>query len=211
MSIGKQVADAIDKMIANDPEGALHALCSAIDATATKEYGKRGRASFKDFIGSNFGLITGVAFGPKILNMRLGFVHPDLKPTPDGTHSIQDIFYVAVRCNLYHETALPPNITFVKDGLIQVNNGAIVLCERLIYGLMTVVVVAPVNHAEQSPNPNMICIKDVPLPISKLWGKRAEFSWLLESLNEASGIIKTMQLEYEREQAWKPKPPNYVI
>ena len=144
MSIGKQVADAIDKMQANDPEGALHALCSAIDATATKEYGKRGKGSFKDFIGSNFGLITGVAFGPKILNIRLGFVHPDLKST-DGTHPIQDIFYVAVRCNLYHETALPPNITFVKEEVIQTTDkGAIILCEKLICnGLMTAVVVSP--------------------------------------------------------------------
>ena len=44
MSIGKQVSEAIDKMQAGDTEGALYALCSAVDATATREYGKRGKA-----------------------------------------------------------------------------------------------------------------------------------------------------------------------
>ena len=73
MSIGKQVSEAIDKMQAGDTEGALYALCSAIDATATKEYAKRGKASFKSFVSSNFGLITAVAFGPKILNLNLEY------------------------------------------------------------------------------------------------------------------------------------------
>jgi hypothetical protein len=191
MSIGKQVAEAIDKMQAQDPEGALYALCSAIDATATKEYGKRGKASYKQFVSNNFGLITAVGFGPKVLNLRLEYSHPDLPPSADGTYPVQDIFYVAVRCNLYHETELPTNIKFIDSKRIACDNsGGIILSDSLIYGLIMAVVAAPVNSGESSPNPNLFNIGDIALPISKLWGRRQELVWLLEAINEGDGMRK---------------------
>ncbi|KPK50843.1 MAG: hypothetical protein AMK72_01250 [Planctomycetes bacterium SM23_25] len=36
MGIGKQVAEAVDKMQAHDPDGALFAICAAVEATAVK-------------------------------------------------------------------------------------------------------------------------------------------------------------------------------
>ena len=46
MSIGKRVSEAIEKMDASDSEGALFAICATIDATAVKEFNKRGESGY---------------------------------------------------------------------------------------------------------------------------------------------------------------------
>src|SRR5258708_38169777 len=101
MSIGKRVSDAIDKMEASDPEGALFVICAALEATGVKEFGQKGRSSYKDFISQNLGLITDIALGGRILNLRLEFDHPEMKKNADGVYPIEEIFYHAVRCGLY--------------------------------------------------------------------------------------------------------------
>jgi hypothetical protein len=40
MSIGKRIAEAVEKSSKGDPEGALISVSIAIDATASKLYGK---------------------------------------------------------------------------------------------------------------------------------------------------------------------------
>jgi hypothetical protein len=50
MSIGKRVSDAIDKMEASDPEGALFAICAALEATAAKESGQKGFCLVSSFL-----------------------------------------------------------------------------------------------------------------------------------------------------------------
>ena len=108
MGVGKRISDTIDKMQAGDPEGALFQICAAIDVTARNEFGKSGRGSYKDFIHQNLGLITDIAFGGRrFLNLNLEYDHPELKKNPDGCVPVQDIFYHAIRCALYHEASLP--------------------------------------------------------------------------------------------------------
>src|SRR5262245_13698054 len=109
MPIGKQVSDAVTKMDAKDPEGALFAICAAIEATATKEFGAGGRRNYKDFIHQNLDVITWTAFGPRILNLKLAYQHPDVKLDADGLCTFEDIMYHVVRCGLYHTTDLPNN------------------------------------------------------------------------------------------------------
>ncbi len=48
MSIGKRVAEAVEKMANDDPEGALFQICSALDKTAKEEYLKGGREKLQD-------------------------------------------------------------------------------------------------------------------------------------------------------------------
>ncbi len=79
MSVGKRVAEAIDKMTANDPEAAFYQIASALDATATAEFGIKGGASFKRFIEENMKLITRVAFGNSIENVNLKYSIPQIK------------------------------------------------------------------------------------------------------------------------------------
>ena len=132
MSVGKQVSDAIDKMGAADYEGALFAICAAIEATAKRELGKGGRKSYKDFIQANFGLIADVGVGRRVLNLNLQFDHPELKKSVDGTHSVQDILYHVVRCGLYHEAGIPNELKFTNEHKIYYQGGALILPATLI-------------------------------------------------------------------------------
>jgi len=96
MSIGTRVADAVEKMQASDPDGALFSICAAIEATAKKEHSGGGRSVYKEFIHSNLGLITDVAFGGRrILNINLAYDHPDIDKTSEGLCTVQDILYHA--------------------------------------------------------------------------------------------------------------------
>lgn len=198
MSIGKRVSDAIDKMEGSDPEGALFAICAALEATAVKEFGQKGRSSYKDFISENLGLITDVALGGRrILNLRLAFDHPEMKKNADGAYPIEEIFYHAVRCGLYHEAGLPSNLQFTSELQIRCNNGALVLPASLVYGLIIAVVVAPVNVSEAAVKPSMFNMGTFPVPISKLWGRRAELLWLLD----AEAEVTRLQMEAQKHLA----------
>jgi hypothetical protein len=169
-------------MAASDPEGALFAICAALEATAVKEFGQTGRSSYKNFISQNLGLITELGFGPgRILNLNLEYDHPELKKNADGVYPIEEIFYHAVRCGLYHESGLPSNLHFTDENQIRCDHGALVLPASLVYGLIVAVVVAPVNAAESAPKPHFATLWEAfPIPISKLWGRRAELLWLLD-------------------------------
>ena len=194
MSIGTRVADAIDKMDAADPEGALFAICAAIDSTAVREYGKRGKSSYKKFIHENLGLITSIAFaGTRILNIRLGYEHPEIKKRANGLCSIEEILFHAVRCGLYHEACLPSNLKFCEPKEIRVEDGKVVLPSSLIFGFVMAVVVAPVNKIEISPKLSSLNFGSFAIPISMLWGRRGELLWLLEVVAE----IKRLEAEAE--------------
>lgn len=185
MSVGKRVSDTIDKMEIGDPEGALFQICAGIDVTAKTEFGKSGRGSYKEFIHQNLGLITDIAFGGrKILNLNLGYDHPDLKKNADGCVPVQDIFYHVVRCGLYHEASLPDDLKFADEMQIRIKDGVLVLPSALIYGLITAVVVSPANRDEHAPKEGMLNLGEFPIPINKLWGRRDELLWLLDAINE---------------------------
>lgn len=190
MSVGKRVSDTIDKMEAGDPDGALFQICAAVDFTAKNEFSNSGRRSYKDFIHQNLGLITDIAFGGrKILNLNLAYDHPEIKKNADGCVPVQDIFYHAVRCGLYHKTSLPDNLKFTDEMQIRIEeDGVLVLPSALIYGLITAVVVSPANRDEHAPKEGMLNFGDFPIPINKLWGRRDELLWLLDAVNEVKRL-----------------------
>jgi hypothetical protein len=189
MSVGKRVSDTIDKMEIGDPEGALFQICAAIDVTAKTAFGKPGRGSYKDFIHHNLGLITDIALGGrKILNLNLGYDHPDLKKNANDCVSVQDIFYHVVRCGLYHDASLPDNLKFTDEMQIRIEDGVLILPSSLIYGLVIAVVVSPANRDQHTPKEGMLNLGNFPIPINKLWGRRDELLWLLDVVNEVKRL-----------------------
>lgn len=193
MSVGKRVEEAIAKMDADDPEGALYQISSAIDATAKKQFTKGGRASYKDFIHENFGLITDVAFaGRRILNLHLGYEHPEIKPDDKGLCSVEDVLYHAVRCGLFHEARLPTNLRFTTEGQIRVDEGSLVLPSALIYGLIAAIVVSPANSGERVSGTSVLNLGGSPLLLNCLWGKRHELLWLLDVRQKTTIALKKL-------------------
>jgi hypothetical protein len=207
VSIAKRVSDSLDRMEAGDPEGALFAICAALEATAAKEFAQGGRTSYKEFIKQNMLLITGIAFGgPTIENLFLAFEHPELKRSADGMYSIQEIFYHVVRCGLYHEAGLPTNLQFAQDNQIRCHANLLVLPASLIYGLILAVVVSPSNADAADPRakPQVLNLGPTPIPISKLWGHPGELLWLLE-VNREFGRLVAQAARVAGDQ-YVPKP-----
>jgi len=199
MSISKRVSEAIEKMEASDPEGALFEICAAIDATAVKEFNKRGKDTYKKFVHQNLGLITDIAFGGRqILNLNLAYDHPEVKKSSDGTCSIQDIIYHAVRCGLYHKAGIPDNIKFVQEQLITVKANNLILPSSLIYGFIVAIIISPVNKNESTLKDEILNLYNFLIPINKLWGRQEEFFWLKDLITEAIRIQKKQEKTEER-------------
>jgi hypothetical protein len=181
-------------MAASDWEGALFATCAALEATAVKEVGRNGRRSYKEFVHDNLASITDIAFGARVLNINLRFDHPQMKTSSDGVHSIEEILYVAVRCGLYHEAALPINLRSADKCEISCVNEELVLPASLINRLITAVI-APVNASESAPRSSVLNLGPVPIPVNKLWGRRAELLWPMEVQKEAIGLYSNKLTE----------------
>jgi len=200
MIIGSRVADAFDHLEKDDPDGAMFAICAAIEATAAKEYGQGGRSTYKKFVHDNLRVITRVGLGIYIHNLNVAISHPEVPTDANGLCSFQDVMYHAVRCSLYHEAALPSVISFQKERVLHASGGHIVLPSSLIYGLVMSVVIAPVNAAEQSPKINIFNIPEFgPLPVNQMWGRRAEVLWFL-------GAVDSMNQLYEHSRAARTAP-----
>lgn len=189
MSIGKRISETIEKMDSLDFEGALFAICAAIDATAQKELNIRGRDAYKTFIHQNLGLITDIAFGgKKVLNINLKYEHPKIKKTTDGLCSLQDIIYHAVRCGLYHAAKIPDDIKFTPEQKIKVENNNLILPASLICGFVVAVIISPANKNENASKNEILNLHNFQIPINKLWGRREEFFWLKDLISEAIRI-----------------------
>ena len=130
-----------------------------------------------------------------MLNLGLAFDHPDLKKNANGIYPIEEIFYHAVRCGLYHEAALPSNLRFANEQKIVCDDGVLTLPASIIFGFIVAVVVAPTNATETTSKPHFLNFGEFPIPMSHLWGRRAELLWLLEVENEST------RLRIEAEQA----------
>ena len=175
MSIGKRIAEAVEKSAKGDPESALLSVSIAIDATASKLYGKSGRSSYKKFIHENFALITKAAFGSLTIgSLSIKYAHPDIEPHPDGRCPIEDIFYHVVRCGLLHQAYLHSSIRFTDKIHFSAKEGILTLPNSIVVGLIVAVVACPVNSGETSPVECSVTLGRIERPLNGLWGKRDE-------------------------------------
>jgi len=188
MSIGKMVSEAIDKMNADDPEGALFSLCAAVEKTAVAEYGQPGRASFKRFIHDNVRLMVRFVFpGHSWGGFMFAYSHPSPKkshPT-GGMWTIEDVLYHAIRCSLYHGEDLPPNIIFAKDNTFSGGGGQITIPAKLIHGVIIALIVAPSNRHEKAEGIFTVTWRNEQLPLDSLWGKRKEMLRMMDAAEVA--------------------------
>lgn len=175
MTIAKRVGETIEQMAQNDPEGALLPISSAIDATATKQFQRRGKKSYKDFLHENLELITKAALGTSIQNINLKYNHPELEVTANDVHPIQDILYHVVRCALTHFAELPETLRFVDEQKFRVEQGLLVLPASLIYGFVVAVVVCPVNSDQSLPDAYGLNVGGTQVKLNDFWGKRQKF------------------------------------
>lgn len=181
MGIPDRVLSAVQHMQNGAYESALHDICSAIEPTAKAEYGGSGPEVYKRFVTENTLLITRLAFGGGgIEEMNFGFSHPRIRETADGLSGFDAMVYTAIRCGLYHESSMPPNLVFHAGAEIEVKDDLLRLPSSIIHGIIIAVVVSPVNAAQTGGGSAGIVCGGVRVPFELLWGRRRELLWLLD-------------------------------
>jgi hypothetical protein len=191
MSIGKRIAEALDKFHAGDAEAALIPVSIAVDATAQKLYGTQGGKSYKDFLAENFQLVTKVALGVQVMNMIVGvppeFIAnwPQVKVDAHGGWPIQDVLYHVVRCGLLHGAELHPKLIFHKEQIFQAGGAnAVRLPASLIDGLVVAVVACPANKGEKTDDKYGMQYLGYQIQFNSLWGKKTQLMKLFDALDE---------------------------
>jgi len=186
MAIADRVQEAVDNVMKGNIEGALHDICSAVEVCAKTLYGgaeRDGGKCYKQFVSDNFGLITHFALSRRILNLNVEYRHPKIKASTNGLCSVQEVFYHAVRCGLYHEACLPSSLHFIDEKKIMVKDGELYLPSALVYGLIVAVVISPAVKDESPPPRCALNLEfGLTIPAQFVWGKKEQFVALLDAL-----------------------------
>jgi hypothetical protein len=184
MSIGKRVTEAFEKMLSDDPEGALFAICAAIEETARRERRQKGRHGYKALIADNIHLVTGFGLGHPIASLRMGYSHPNLPTDDDGNAQIEDIVYHVMRCGLYHTAALPASVIFTNNRIGGNGKGDLLLPKSMVSGLIVFVVCSPANTGETTDPSFCVTAFGRNFFLNRIWGKRVEVTAMVLKLAE---------------------------
>jgi hypothetical protein len=194
MTIADRVTQASERMVKGDHEGALFQICSALEATAAREYGRAGRGAYKQFIHENLELITRIGFRCRIANLNFGIDLNRFRPTddqltpegPDGSFTIEQILYHVVRCDLYHNAGLPPHIEFGPEPVIRCDVDKVFIAGSIVNGLILSVVASPANVGHAMTDDFWFDFTEgVKLRLNKFWGKRDALRSLIAAFDAA--------------------------
>lgn len=193
MRVGKSVSKAMIEMDAGDAESAMIHACNAIDGTGRKQYpGQRSVTRFTRVLRENY-LILGT-MGARGINLEDSRFDVEVKrPTaPNGGVDIADVIYGVHRCSHAHGDELPHGFELMPDlrrgsewTSLRVDpvNGTVRLSDRIIYGLIAVAVLSPVNVGERAPQGQHLTFgSDRAFVINEWWGRASEFRAFAEAL-----------------------------
>jgi hypothetical protein len=193
MKISNSVRKAIDDLQLGERESAMLHACNAVDGTAHKIYPRLGnKARFTRFLRENY-LILGPMALPG-LDLRETFFQVTVQgvTAPGGKPDIADVVYCIHRCCHGHGDELPEGFRLIPDVAgrarltrTAVARGQLRLSDRIIPGLLAVVVLSPVNKNQfdnrlsgywLSYSSNNATQK---LLINEWWGRRKHFPEVL--------------------------------
>lgn len=100
-----------------------------------------------------------------------------------GQPDLADIIYGIHRCSHGHGDALPDGFELLEDAAgpkrftrLEITRGTVRLSDRIIFGLLAVAVLSPVNADQQVPSGYHLSFGDhTVMPINRWWGRAADF------------------------------------
>ena len=185
MNVGNSVRKAIDDWEANELEASMLHACNAIDGTAKKIYHKLGsNARFTQLLRDYYVILGPIAFpGINLVETRFP-VKVDRPKAPGGKPDLADVIYGIHRCSHGHGDELPSGFALISDARgeagytrVKVERGAIQLSDRVIFGLIAVAVMCPINKDQSVPDGYYLTFgrSTEKLMINKWWGRAADF------------------------------------
>jgi hypothetical protein len=188
MKVGESVRKSIDDWTHNEFESAMLHACNAVDGTAKKIYPTlRNNERFTRFLRENYSIL-GPMGAPGIDVIETRFPVPVRHPTAaGGKPDLADVIYGIHRCTHGHGDELPEGFALIQNaaGPIQKTHmmiapGKVRLSDRIIFGLIAVAVLSPVNKNQSVPDTYYLTFgASEKLMINEWWGRAADFSAIL--------------------------------
>lgn len=181
--VGDSVRKAIDDWGQGDHEFAMLHACNALDGTASKLHpGIGNNARFTRTLRDNYSIFGPMAApGIDLVNTRwpVKVEHPKAS---GGLPDIADVIYGIHRCTHGHGNELPNGFNLLPDAAgpdrltrLQVEKGKVQLSDRVIFGLIAVAILSPVNTDQRVPDGYHLTFAGTILPINEWWGRAADF------------------------------------
>lgn len=184
MKVGDSIRLAIDDWERGEAESAIMHACNAVDGTAKKSLPTiaQNKERFTTFLRTNYAILGPMgAPGIDVVATRWPVTIP--KPTaPGGKPDLADVIYVIHRCTHGHGDELPEGFELLLDAdashlitRIEATKGRVRLSDRVIFALVAVAVMAPVNVGQVVPDGYHLTFGGREFPINDWWGKASEF------------------------------------
>ena len=184
MNVGNSVRKAIDDWEHGEPEAAMLHACNAVDGTAKKLYPSLGsNARFTRLLRENYGILGPMgAPGINLLETRFPVDVPRPK-APGGLPDLADVIYGIHRCSHGHGEELPGGFELLEDAAgpkritrMLVEKGKVRLSDRIIFGLLAVAVLSPVNRGQSVPEGYHLTFgESTKILINEWWGRASKF------------------------------------
>ena len=186
MKISDSVRKAINDWEQHELDAAILHACNAVDGTVAKIYPTLGsNARFTRLLRENHNI-----FGPmdapsiNLVDTRFPIVLPYAKAS-HGKPDIADVIYGIHRCSHGHGEELPSGFELLEDATgparithMEIEKGKVRLSDRIIFGLIAVVVFSPVNKELATPKLDgyFLAFGNLPrLMINEWWGQANKF------------------------------------
>lgn len=191
MNVGKSVSKAIDDWELSDFDSAMLHACNAVDGTAKKAYAhlaEKNNERFTTLLRDNYDILGPMGIpGIDLAATRFPVSVKRPKAT-GGKPDIADVIYGIHRCSHGHGDELPEGFELIPDAAqallvtrTGISKGRVQLSDRIIFGLIAVAVLSPVNADQRVPDGYYLTYRDSDkLLINKWWGKRGDFLKIFE-------------------------------
>ena len=184
MNVGSSVRKAIDDWEHGELESAMLHACNAVDGTAKKLYPMLGsNERFTRVLRENYAIL-GPMGAPGIDLVETRFPVTVQRPkAPGGKPDLADVIYGIHRCAHGHGDELPGGFALIQDAAgpkrltrMKVERGKVRLSDRIIFGLLAVAVLSPVNKDQSVPDGYYLTFgESSKLLINEWWGRASDF------------------------------------
>lgn len=188
MKVGDSIRKAIDDWATGDNESAMLHACNAVDGTARKLYPNLGsNERFTRFLRDNYEILGPMGTpGIDIHETRFPVKIPKPK-APGGKPDLADVIYGIHRCTHGHGDELPDGFALISDAAgpkrlttLYIEKGKVRLSDRIIFGLIAVAALSPVNNDQVVPDGYYLTFGGSPkIFINDWWGRANDFLSIL--------------------------------
>ena len=188
MNVGSSVRKAIDEWQAGDLDSSMLHACNAVDGTASESLPQitGSNARFTQLRRNNYPILGAMGTpGIDIVSTRFP-VKVERPKAPGGQPDLADVIYGIHRCSHGHGQALQEGFELIRDAgvnevtTIEAKEGRLRLSDRVIFGLLAVAVLDPVNKGQAVPDGYYLSLNRQQFPINDWWGRAADFTAFLD-------------------------------